>query len=99
LLKRSRGCSQVTKLQEEVEAMRPLAAQVAILHNAVNTMRTAGGASSAPVSPAAALWRLVLGAAAIAARAAAAATGALTDLINPMQTHGYRCPALTLQPV
>ena len=75
---RFRGCSQVTKLQEEVEAMRPLAAQVTILQNAVNAMRQARGASSAPVSPAAALWRLVLGAAVIAARAAAAATGVQT---------------------
>ncbi len=59
--------------------MRPLAAQVAILQSAVNAMRTANGASAAPVSPAPALWRLVLGAAAIAARAAAAATGVPAD--------------------
>ena len=59
--------------------MRPLAAQVAILQNGLDAMRTAGGASLAPVSPAAALWRLVLCAAAIAARAAAAAIGVLSE--------------------
>ena len=59
--------------------MRPLAAQVAVLQGGVNARRTAGGASSVPVGPVAAFWRLILGAAAIAARAAAAATGAVAD--------------------
>ena len=63
---------QVAKLQQEVEALRKLAAP------------------PPPASAAGALWRLVLGMAAIAARAAAAATGALAMLYAAVALPGVR---------
>ena len=64
--------------------------QVVKLQQEVDAMRTVVTPPPAPAGPAEALWRLLLGAAAIAARAAAAATGALAMLYAAVALPGVR---------
>ena len=86
------GTSRGAGLRFVLLMLSHLRVQVAALKQEVDALRTAIKplAPPAPLGPGAAVWRLLLGAAAIAARAAAMATGALAMLYAAVALPGVR---------